>query len=64
MAGIAVTGELELDILRHLEHPNVVRVLGHGHWPDPERGYLYLVMEYVVWVYVVMGAASSVDVYT
>jgi eukaryotic-like serine/threonine-protein kinase len=40
-------GELELDILRHLEHPNVVRVLGHGHWPDPERGYLYIVMEYV-----------------
>jgi serine/threonine-protein kinase len=40
-------GELELDILRHLEHPNVVRVLGHGRWPSPEDGYLYLVMEYV-----------------
>ncbi|WNG60283.1 hypothetical protein F0U59_40430 [Archangium gephyra] len=38
-------GELEFDTLRHLEHPNVVRVLGHGYWPDPERGYLYIVME-------------------
>ncbi len=41
------SGELELDILRHLEHPNVVRVLGHGRWPSPEEGYFYLVMEYV-----------------
>ncbi|MCY1081930.1 serine/threonine protein kinase [Archangium lansingense] len=40
-------GELELDILRHLEHPNVVRVLGHGHWPYPEDGYLYIAMEQV-----------------
>ncbi|HYO54328.1 serine/threonine-protein kinase [Archangium sp.] len=40
-------GELEIDILRHLEHPNVVRVLGYGWWPDPERGFLYIVMEYV-----------------
>ena len=44
---VCPSGELELDILRHLEHPNVVRVLGHGRWPDPEQGYFYLVMEYV-----------------
>jgi serine/threonine-protein kinase len=40
-------GELEIDILRHLEHPNVVRVLGYGRWPDPEQGFLYIVMEHV-----------------
>ncbi|WNG63102.1 protein kinase [Archangium gephyra] len=44
---VSHSGELELDILRHLEHPNVVRVLGHGRWPYPEEGYFYLVMEYV-----------------
>ncbi|OJT20615.1 hypothetical protein BO221_32035 [Archangium sp. Cb G35] len=44
---VSHSGELELDILRHLEHPNVVRVLGHGRWPAPEEGYFYLVMEYV-----------------
>ncbi|MFY0529440.1 serine/threonine protein kinase [Archangium gephyra] len=40
-------GELEMDILRHVQHPNVVRVLGHGRWPYPDEGYFYLVMEYV-----------------
>jgi serine/threonine-protein kinase len=40
-------GELEMDILRHVQHPNVVRVLGHGRWPYPDEGSLYLVMEYV-----------------
>ncbi|WP_146209528.1 serine/threonine-protein kinase [Vitiosangium sp. GDMCC 1.1324] len=40
-------GELELDILRHLQHPNVVRVLGYGRWPDPEQGFFYIVMEFV-----------------
>lgn len=40
-------GEHELDVLRRLEHPNVVRILGYGRWPDPERGFLYLVMEWV-----------------
>ncbi|HEX5752098.1 MAG TPA: phosphotransferase, partial [Archangium sp.] len=44
---VSHSGELELDILRHLEHPNVVRVLGHGRWPYPEEGSFYLVMEYV-----------------
>ncbi|HEX8438911.1 serine/threonine-protein kinase [Archangium sp.] len=44
---VCPSGELEIDILRHLQHPNVVRVLGYGWWPDPEWGFLYIVMEYV-----------------
>ncbi|WP_158502132.1 serine/threonine protein kinase [Vitiosangium sp. GDMCC 1.1324] len=44
---VAPWGEREIDILRWLEHPNVVRVLGYGRWPDPEHGLLYLVMEWV-----------------
>ena len=44
---VSHSGELELDILRHLEHPHVVRVLGHGRWPGPQEGYFYLVMEHV-----------------
>jgi eukaryotic-like serine/threonine-protein kinase len=44
---VAPWGENELDVLRQVRHPNVVRVLGYGRWPDPEEGYLYLVMEWV-----------------
>jgi serine/threonine-protein kinase len=40
-------GELEIDILRRIEHPNVVRIRGYGRWPDPEQGFLYIAMEYV-----------------
>jgi serine/threonine-protein kinase len=40
-------GELEIDILRRIEHPNVVRIWGYGRWPDPEQGFLYIAMEYV-----------------
>uniref|UniRef100_UPI00286A263C serine/threonine protein kinase n=1 Tax=Archangium sp. TaxID=1872627 RepID=UPI00286A263C len=40
-------GELEIDILRRIEHPNVVRIRGYGRWPDPEEGFLYIAMEYV-----------------
>lgn len=43
----ASRGQREIDILRWLELANVVRVLGYGRWPDPERGYLYLAMEWV-----------------
>lgn len=42
---MVVWGEHELDVLRQVCHPHVVRVLGHGQWPDPEEGFLYLVME-------------------
>jgi serine/threonine-protein kinase len=28
-------------------HPNVVRCHGYGRWPDPVRGHLFLVLEYI-----------------
>ncbi len=37
----------ELVCLAAITHPNVVRVWGHGRWPHPTEGYLYLVMDYV-----------------
>jgi serine/threonine-protein kinase len=39
--------EKELALLSLVEHPNIVRVWGHGRWPHPARGWHYLVMEYV-----------------
>jgi len=36
----------ELILLRGAEHPNIVRVLDWGHWPN-DSGYLFLVMEQV-----------------
>jgi serine/threonine-protein kinase len=37
----------ERALLSRVEHPNIVRVWGHGHWPHPARGWPYLIMEYV-----------------
>ncbi|WP_224240581.1 serine/threonine protein kinase [Hyalangium gracile] len=37
----------ELACLLLITHPNVVRVWGHGRWPDPRAGYHYVVMDYV-----------------
>jgi serine/threonine-protein kinase len=37
----------ERALLSRVEHPNIVRVWGHGYWPHPARGWPYLVMEYV-----------------
>jgi predicted Ser/Thr protein kinase len=37
----------ELSILLTLRHPHIARVWGHGRWPDPIDGYLYLVLDYV-----------------
>jgi serine/threonine protein kinase len=37
----------ELLCLLLLEHPNIVRVVAHGRWPDADEGYLYLVLEYI-----------------
>lgn len=34
-------------LLSRVEHPNIVRVRGHGYWPHPARGWPYLLMEYV-----------------
>jgi serine/threonine protein kinase len=37
----------ELLCLLLLDHPNIVRVVAHGRWPDESGGHLYLVLEYV-----------------
>jgi eukaryotic-like serine/threonine-protein kinase len=37
----------ELMCLLLLEHPNIVRVLSHGRWPDETGGHLYLVLEFI-----------------
>jgi serine/threonine-protein kinase len=37
----------ELLCLLLLEHPNIVRVHGHGHYPDETGGHLYLALEYI-----------------
>ncbi|MDY7231281.1 serine/threonine protein kinase [Hyalangium rubrum] len=37
----------ELACLLLISHPNVVRVWGHGRWPDPRSGFHYVVMDYV-----------------
>ena len=34
-------------MMQHTPHPNIPRLFQVGRWPDPESGYLYLVMEYV-----------------
>lgn len=40
-------GQREIDILRHVRHPHVVRFVGCDRWPVPVHGYLYIVMELV-----------------
>ncbi|MDY7229754.1 serine/threonine-protein kinase [Hyalangium rubrum] len=37
----------ELLCLLLMDHPNIVRVVAHGRWPDETGGHLYLVLEYV-----------------
>ncbi len=37
----------EAKLLLRLRHPNVVRYVDAGHWPETPRGPLFLVMEYV-----------------
>jgi serine/threonine protein kinase len=37
----------ELLCLLLLNHPNIIKVLAHGQWPEHDRGHLYLVLEYV-----------------
>lgn len=36
----------EIAILNHLEHPDVVRFIACGYWPDPVIGHSYIVMEF------------------
>jgi hypothetical protein len=40
-------GLRELLNLAKVQHPNVVRLLGHGQWPDKAPRYFVLIMEYV-----------------
>lgn len=40
-------GQREINILRHLAHPNVVGFHSYDRWPVPLYGYLYFVMEFV-----------------
>jgi serine/threonine-protein kinase len=40
-------GQREINILRHLAHPNVVGFHAYDRWPVPVYGYLYFVMEFV-----------------
>jgi eukaryotic-like serine/threonine-protein kinase len=39
--------EREVRLLLQVAHPNVVRVLAHGRYPDPQTGLRYLVMDWV-----------------
>lgn len=34
-------------LLTKANHPNIVRMHGHGRWPHPKQGYHYIVMDYV-----------------
>ena len=36
----------EIGILIHLNHPDVVRFIGCGYWPNPVIGHSYIVMEF------------------
>ncbi|HYH96092.1 serine/threonine protein kinase [Hyalangium sp.] len=38
----------ELACLSLLNHPHIVRVWGHGRWPDPQEGLLFIIMDLVV----------------
>ena len=37
----------EIGTLKLVSHPNIVRVRAHDRWPDAEKGYLYIVMDFV-----------------
>jgi serine/threonine protein kinase len=42
-----VRAEREAHLLKQAAHPNVVRVVGHGRWKDPESGLRYVVLDWV-----------------
>ena len=37
----------EVACLKQLEHPNIIRMKSFGRWPDPDEGYLFIVLDYV-----------------
>ncbi|HZH16465.1 MAG TPA: serine/threonine-protein kinase, partial [Archangium sp.] len=45
--GLAEWAEREVAILLRLKHSNLVRIRGHGQWPDEAPQYFFIVMDYV-----------------
>ena len=45
--GLAEWAEREVAILLRLKHSNLVRIRGHGQWPDAAPQYFFIVMDYV-----------------
>jgi serine/threonine-protein kinase len=37
----------EVACLKQLEHPNIIRMKSFGRWPDPDEGYLFIILDYV-----------------
>jgi serine/threonine-protein kinase len=37
----------EVACLKQLKHPNIIRMKGFGRWPDPDEGFLFIVLEFV-----------------
>src|SRR6185503_7699574 len=37
----------EVACLQQLKHPHIIRMRAHGRWPDPDEGYLFIVLDYV-----------------
>jgi serine/threonine-protein kinase len=37
----------EVACLKQLEHPNIIRMKSFGRWPDPDEGFLFIVLEFV-----------------
>jgi len=45
--GLAEWAEREVAILLRLKHSNLVRIRGHGQWPDEAPQYFFIAMDYV-----------------
>jgi serine/threonine protein kinase len=39
--------EREVACLQQLKHPHIIRMRAHGRWPDPDEGFLFIVLDYV-----------------
>jgi serine/threonine protein kinase len=45
--GLAEWAEREVVILLRLKHPNLVRIRGHGQWPDEAPQFFFIAMDFV-----------------